>query len=422
MKEPIIVPQVGESITEATISAWLKKSGEMVQANDVLLSLDTDKASVEVVAEHSGVLTTSANEGDVVLIGAQVGEIDTAATAGASAPAAAEPKKEEAPAPAAAAAPTPAAPAASENTNTTLSPAVQRVVSENNLNPQDIQGTGPRGRITKEDAMAATGGGGGAGGAVQTITPAAPTPQPVAPAPSTPTPTNAGQRREPMTSIRKRIAERLVMAQQTAAILTTFNEVDMSAVLALRAQYKDKFKEKYGISLGFMGFFVRAAIEALKEFPHVNAYIDGTDIVYNDFYNVGVAVSTEKGLMVPVIKDADKMSLADIEKTIRGFAVKARDGKIGIQDLSGGTFTVTNGGVFGSMMSTPILNPPQSGILGMHAIMERPVAVDGKMEIRPMMYLAFSYDHRMIDGREAVGFLVKIKEYIADPNRLILEI
>lgn len=409
----IKVPAVGESITEATIGEWMKKSGDAVKRDDVLLVLETDKASVEVVAETSGVLKTQAKEGDVVQIGAVVGVIDESGVATqTSAPAPAATPKASAPAPA-----TPASAPKAEihaDLKSHLSPATRRVVEEHGLNPQNIPGSGKDGRLTKEDAMKAA----------QTK-PSGPAPTQNQELPPMPAPRVTGgqeETREKMTTIRKKIAERLVSAQQTAAILTTFNEIDMSEAMNLRARYKDAFKEKYDISLGFMGLFVKATIEALKAFPRVNAFIEGDEVVYHHYQNIGIAVSTPKGLMVPVIRNAESLSVAEIELAIRHYAIKARDGKISVDDLSGGTFTISNGGVFGSLMSTPILNPPQSGILGMHKIEDRPVAINGKVEIRPMMYVALSYDHRIIDGKESVSFLVKVKEGIEDPARLLLEI
>ncbi len=418
MKVDIKVPAVGESITEATISEWQKKSGEAVQRDDVLLVLETDKASVEVVAENEGVLEILETEGNTVAVGAVIGRIDTEAQASPSAPAPQKPAVPPPPPKAPPKAPPAAAPAAAAQPDPSLSPAVRRVVSEHQLDPQKIEGTGKDGRITKEDALNA---------ASQKEAPAPQVTQTSAPTgTSAASPKTAasvgGERREPMTQIRRRIAQRLVEAQHTAAILTTFNEVDMSRILELRAAYKDQFKEKYGASLGFMGFFVKATIEALKDFPKVNARIEGTDIVYNDDMNIGIAVGTEKGLLVPVIRKAQDLSLAGVELAIREFANKAREGKISVDDLGGGTFTISNGGVYGSLMSTPILNPPQSGILGMHKIEERPRAMNGQVVIRPMMYLALSYDHRIIDGSESVRFLVKIKEGLEDPTRLLLEI
>lgn len=408
MKIDVKVPAVGESITEAIIGSWTKKSGEYVKMNEVIMLLETDKASVEVVAEKDGALTINAQAGETVKIGSTVGSIDTDAKPTASAT----------PAPTAAA-PQPAASSGSgrathPDLQAHLSPAVQRVVNEKNINPSTITGSGLGGRLTKSDVMAAP-------------TTSAPTPAPAAKAPAATIiqqgPSKQGDiKRVPMTNIRKRIAEKLVQAQHTAAILTTFNEIDMTKVLELRAKYKDKFKEKYGVGLGFNGFFVKAAIEALKAFPAVNAWVDGQDVEYHNYYNIGMAVSTDRGLMVPVIKDADTYSVAGIEMAIRDLAAKGRDGKISVDDLSGGTFSITNGGVFGSLLSTPILNPPQSAILGLHKIEERPVAINGKVEVRSMMYAALSYDHRMIDGKEAVGFLVKIKEGVEDPERLLIEV
>lgn len=432
MKAEIKVPAVGESISEATIGEWTKKSGEFVKRDEVILLLETDKASVEVVAPNDGVLTTSAKAGDVVKIGATVAVIDTegVATAGQVQPTKnTDPKAnvaQQAPTPAAASgAPT----AGGAGMQAHMSPAVRRVVDENNLDPSKISGTGKDGRLTKADAeSAARGGTGGLGASANGGSAPAPAKDAkAAPALAVlPKTARGGDRRVPMTTIRKRIAERLVQAQHTAAILTTFNEIDMTNVMAIRDKYKDKFKEKYGAGLGFMGFFVKAAIEALKEIPQVNASIDAGDIVYHDYFNVGMAVGTEKGLIVPVVKNADQMSIAEIELSIKAFATKARDGKITVDDLSGGTFTISNGGVYGSLMSTPILNPPQSGILGLHKIEDRPVVVQKgatkEVVVRPMMYIALSYDHRMIDGKEAVTFLVRVKENIEDPSRILLEI
>ncbi len=428
MKYEVKVPAVGESITEATIGSWVKKNGQAVKRNDVLMLLETDKASVEVVAEQDGVLTVTAQEGSTIPIGSVVAFIDSDGKASSIA-----------------AAPTPTAPAATAIIPTAangkplappvaegnihadlknhLSPAVQKMVTEKNLDPQQIQGTGRDGRLTKSDVMTAS-----AGGGMMAQTSAAPKSAPQAPVAAKPVAiTNKNSKqgditRMPMTTIRKKIAEKLVQSQQTTATLTTFNEVDMTKIIEIRAKYKDKFKEKYGVNLGFMGFFVKASIEALRAWPAVNSTIDGTDLLYKNFYNIGVAVGTDKGLIVPVIKDADTMSIAQVELAIRDFAAKARDGKISFDDLSGGTFTISNGGVYGSLMSTPILNPPQSGILGMHKMQERPIVIDGKIEVRTMMYLALSYDHRVIDGKEAVSFLVKIKEGIEDPERLLIEV
>lgn len=402
----IKVPAVGESITEAEIGQWLKGDGEYVNRDEVILTLETDKASVEVVAEDSGVLTHKAAEGDTVEIGAVIATLDTSAQAPVGA---AKETKTTTTAPATSVQKQQPTMSAAPDQNH-LSPAVRRVVNEKGIDPSTVEGTGRGGRLTKEDVMNAK---------VSTPSqrPSAPT-QKAPPRDSQPGSTE----RVKMTTIRRKIAERLVSAQQTAAILTTFNEVDMSALMSLRETYKDQFEKAHGVKLGFMGFFVKATIEALKAFPAVNASIEGTDILYHHFYNIGVAVSSPKGLVVPVIKDADQMSLAEIELAIKDYAVKARDGKITIDDMSGGTYTISNGGVFGSLMSTPILNPPQSGILGMHKIEKRPVVVDDEIKIRPMMYLAMSYDHRMIDGKESVSFLVKIKENIEDPTRILLQV
>lgn len=430
MKFDVKIPAVGESISEATIGQWAKKNGEAVRRNDVLLTIETDKASVEVVAEQDGVLFTTAEQGKVLPIGTVVGYIDNEAKASAGAPAAAT----TAPTPAAAApAATPAASASAPApgaASTHLSPAVQRIVTEKGINPATVTGTGKDGRLTKGDVLHVVNGGASSGaaatgGAATAVGSAAPAPAKPAPVVSMEPrgPSKQGdQKRVPMTTIRRRIAERLIHSQQSTATLTTFNEIDMTKLNDLRAKYKDKFKEKYGVSLGVMGIFTKAAVEALKAWPPVNAYIEGNDLIYNNYFNIGVAVSTEKGLIVPVIRDADQLSVAQIELAIRNYALKARDGKISIDDLSGGTFTVSNGGVFGSLMSTPILNPPQSGILGMHKVEDRPVVVNGQIVIRPMMYIALSYDHRIIDGKEAVSFLVKIKEGVEDPERLLIEV
>ncbi|GIL16974.1 MAG: dihydrolipoyllysine-residue succinyltransferase component of 2-oxoglutarate dehydrogenase complex [Oligoflexia bacterium] len=418
MKYDVKIPAVGESISEATIGSWVKKNGEAVKRNDILMTIETDKATVEVVAEQDGVLTISAEAGKTLPINAVVGFIDsdakptTTSTVAAPAPSAPAPAMQVAPAGGASLHP---------DLKSHLSPAVQKIATEKGLNTSAIEGTGRGGRLTKEDVMKA-----------QPQPAPAASPAPASPGKTAPSPNvdmtlrglskQGDQKRVPMSNIRKRIAERLVMSQQTTATLTTFNEIDMTKAMEIRAKYKDKFKEKYGLSLGFMGLFVKASIEALREWPAVNAFIEGNEVVYNNYYNIGVAVSTEKGLIVPAIKDADQMTIPQIEMAIRQYALKARDGKIGIDDLSGGTFTISNGGVFGSLMSTPILNPPQSGILGMHKIEDRPVAINGKVEIRPMMYVALSYDHRMIDGREAVSFLVKVKECIEEPERMLFEI
>lgn len=421
VKVEIKVPSVGESVQEATIAQWLKKSGEAVKRDEVLLLLETDKASVEVVAETAGVLNIQSPAGSVVKIGAVVGAIDSDGKASVSASPAATPTT---PTPSATASTAPSAPtkaptpaAFAGRSAEDFSPAVRKMAADMGVDPGQMSGTGRGGRVTKEDLLKGTGAPTGNAPSVLSMIGSEAT----KPTTTKEAPVRHGEtRRVPMTTIRKRIAERLVEAQRTAAILTTFNEIDMSALMSLRSKYKENFNKKYGVNLGFMGFFVKACVEALKEFPDVNASIEGTDVLYHDFYHVGVAVGTERGLIVPVIRDADLLSLAEIEMTIRDFAVRARDGKITVADLSGGTFTISNGGVYGSLMSTPILNPPQSGILGMHKIEERPVAINGKVEIRPMMYIALSYDHRLIDGKGAVSFLVRVKEFIEDPQRLVM--
>ncbi len=401
-KVEIKVPSVGESVSEGVLSRWIKKSGDLVKSGDPLFELETDKASNEVPSLVAGVLTTTAAEGTTVAIGAIVGSIDTAAAA-ASVPSAA---------------PAPSAVASSNGPH--LSPAVAYQVAEKGVDVASISPSGPGGRITKGDVLAA------ADSKSAAPAPAAPAPaaKPSAPVVSAPVIGGAerAQTRQKMPNIRQKIAQKLVEAQHTAAILTTFNEVDMSRVMDLRAKYKDAFQKKHGIGLGFMSFFVKATTEALQAFPAVNAQIDGTEIIYHNYCDIGVAVSTERGLMVPVVRSAERMGFSQIEKAIMDYALKARENKISVNDLQGGTFTITNGGVFGSLLSTPILNPPQSAILGMHSIKKRPVVVDDQIVIRPMMYLALSYDHRMIDGKEAVSFLVRIKELIEDPERLLLSI
>ena len=405
----IMTPALGESVTEATVARWTKKAGDAVRKDEILVELETDKVSLEVAAPSDGTLSEiNAEEGATVEPGAVLGKITEGAAAAKAAPAAAPAKAPEpAPAPAKAeAAPAPAAKAAAEPV---LAPSAQRVVAENKLDAAAIPGTGKDGRITKGDALAA-------------LDARANAPSP---APSGPAPVRAVHEREErvrMTRLRQTIARRLKEAQNNAAMLTTFNEVDMSAVMAMRASYKDAFEKTHGVKLGFMSFFVRAVTHALKMVPDVNAEIDGTDLIYKNHYDIGVAVGTEKGLVVPVVRDADTMSLAEIEKAIGALGKKARDGQLAIEDMQGGTFTISNGGVYGSLMSTPILNAPQSGILGMHKIQERPMAVGGQVVIRPMMYLALSYDHRVVDGQGAVTFLVHVKEAIEEPQRLLLDI
>ena len=411
MAVEIKVPPLGESITEAVIGKWNKKTGDAVSADEPLVVLETDKVTIDVPAPAAGTLGSMAfKDGDKVTVGAVLGTIHEGASAGgaaASAPAAA------APAPAAAA---PAAAAAAPGQEgQRITPTARRMAEDHGLDPAQLKGSGAGGRITKEDVLGHV-----KGGAPAPAQAAAPAPAPAAP--SGPRANAAREERVKMTPLRRRVAERLVMAQSTAAILTTFNEVDMGEVMAVRKQYNEKFQAKHGVKLGFMSFFVRAAIEALKAFPQINAEIDGEDVVFKKYYDIGVAVSGTRGLVVPVIRDADQLGLADLEKKIAEFGQKAKNDKLALADLQGGTFTISNGGTFGSMLSTPILNPPQTGILGMHNIVERPVARDGQVVIRPVMYLALSYDHRLVDGREAVQFLVRIKDCIEDPTRMLLEV
>jgi 2-oxoglutarate dehydrogenase E2 component (dihydrolipoamide succinyltransferase) len=428
----IKVPSVGESITEGTLVRWQKKDGDFVKVDEPLFELETEKATTEIPAPASGALTITVRQGETVPIGAIVGRIDekaAAPTGGNSKQKAAEPaqapKVDEAPSPRRPSPSSPQAPVSGTSVEAPLSPSARRLVREQGIDVHELSGSGRGGRITTEDVQHYL---------EDHRTPPEPPPgkQPSAPLLAAPKkeaapvlqggPPTTRETRERMSPIRQRIAEKLLAAQKSAAILTTFNEADLSAIQSLRGQYKDLFREKHGVGLGLMSFFVRASVEALQAFPRVNARIEGNDIVYQHFHNIGVAVNTDKGLMVPVLRDADHLSLAQIEKTLADIAAKARDGKIAVNDLQGGTFTITNGGVFGSLLSTPILNPPQSGILGMHAIQKRPVAVNDQVVIRPMMYLAFSYDHRIIDGREAVQFLVRVKECVERPERLLLEI
>ena len=400
MAKEIRVPALGESVTEATIAKWFRQAGDAVKADEPLVELETDKVTVEVPAPASGKLASiDAAPGSTVNVGALLGLIEEGAAGAAPAKAAEAPKKAEpAPAPAAKAAEAP------------LSPAVRKMVEENKVDTAAVTGTGKDGRLTKGDVIAH----------LEKPAPA-PVPAPAPRAPSAPTDA-AREERVRMSRLRLTIARRLKDAQNTAAMLTTFNEVDMTATMALRNQYKDLFEKKHGVKLGFMSFFVKACIQALKEIPAVNAEIDGDDIVYKNFYHIGVAVGTEKGLVVPVLRDADMLSFAGIEKTIADFGKRARDGQLQIAEMQGGTFTISNGGVYGSLMSTPILNAPQSGILGMHKIQERPMVVNGQIVARPMMYLALSYDHRIVDGKEAVTFLVRVKENLEDPQRTILDL
>src|SRR5215471_2488339 len=413
----IRVPTLGESVTEATVSKWFKQPGDSVAVDEPLVELETDKVTLEVPAPAAGVLADIAvKDGATVAVGALLGQIKEGAGVAPKAPSATATKPA-------------ASPTGNERTATTkpigagpeqpqpremqMPPSVRKMAAESGIDPSKISGSGLHGQVTKGDMLNA-------------IERAAATPTPVsAPvqmrAPS-PADDAAREERVHMTRLRQTIARRLKDAQNTAAMLTTFNEVDMSAVMALRTQYRDLFEKKHGVKLGFMGFFVRACIQALKEIPAVNAEIDGTDIVYKNYYHIGVAVGTEKGLVVPVIRDCDHMSFAQIEKTIAEYGHRARDGQLKIEEMQGGTFTISNGGVYGSLMSTPILNAPQSGILGMHKIQDRPMVVAGKIEVRPMMYLALSYDHRIVDGREAVTFLVRVKESLEDPARLVLDL
>ena len=403
----IVVPSLPESVSEGTLMTWHKKPGDTVSVDDPLIDLETDKIVLEVVAVEAGTLKEIRQpDGAVVTAGELLAIIDTEGAA--AAPMATDDSAGDSPA-------TPAD-SSSAAASPALSPAVRKLIADNQLDPATITGTGKEGRILKEDVLKH----------LKTGGTSAPTTAPSAsPAPDTQTPTDdlgRQQQRVPMTRIRQRIAQRLLEAQQGAAILTTFNEVDMQPVMQLRSKFKEQFEQQHDTRLGFMSFFVHATVDALKKFPLVNAAIDGTDIVYNGFYDIGVAVSSPRGLVVPIIRDADLMSFADIEKKIRELGGLAQNNKLGVDDLTGGTFTITNGGIFGSMLSTPILNPPQSAILGMHNIVERPVVVDGEIVIRPIMYLALSYDHRIVDGREAVSFLVSIKEALEDPAKMLLQL
>ncbi len=451
MKNNVVAPSVGESITEVSILKWAKQNGDTVKPGDVLLEIETDKATVEVVAEYPGTLQTLKNAGERVPVGEILAVIDDAATASPqaggmprppSAPSmappplpggmpSAPPLPNTPPLPGARATPPnmpppiPAAPQAAPQpvqsmsppgASPGLSPSVRRVAATTGIDPASVHGTGKDGRVTKGDMLnVGSGTGATSAGAAGYASPSSPAPSPV----KTPAPADKpGDRRVPMSMLRSKIAERLVQAQHNAAILTTFNEVDMSAVMKLRSEQKEAFKTKHGVNLSFMSFFAKASIAALKAIPEVNGAIDGKDMIFHDYYDIGIAVGTERGLVVPVIRGADQLSFVEMEKKIGELAIKARDGKLSMADLTGGTFTISNGGTYGSLMSTPILNPPQSGILGMHKIMDRPVAVNGKVEIRPMMYLALSYDHRMIDGKGAVTWLVALKDHLENPEKL----
>jgi 2-oxoglutarate dehydrogenase E2 component (dihydrolipoamide succinyltransferase) len=439
MATDVKVPALGESITEGTLAQWLKKAGDTVAADEPIASLETDKVTVDVPAPIAGVLTeTVAKEGETVEVGAVIARIDENAKAGAATPA--EKGAESTRTNPAGAGENPAlrgAPEAPEvkpaedagetsasDHITTLSPAVRRAVLEHHVDPSKIQGTGKDGRITKDDVLAAAA---AKEEGREPEAPAAPSPPPPPPPPPAvpKAPAAAGERREErvkMSRLRQTVAKRLKEAQNTAAMLTTFNDVDMSAVMEARNRYKDLFEKKHGIRLGFMSFFVKAVALATRDVPAVNGSIEGDEIVYHDYLDVSVAVSAPKGLVVPVIRNAQAMSFAEIEKTIADFGKRAKEGTLGIEDMTGGTFTISNGGVFGSLLSTPIINPPQSAVLGMHRTEERPVAIDGQVVIRPMMYLALSYDHRLVDGREAVTFLVRVKEAIEDPTRLLIDL
>lgn len=417
MSTEIRVPALGESVTEATVAQWFKQAGDSVAQDEPLVELETDKVAVEVPAPAAGALIEiNVQPGETVEIGTLLGAIEEGASGKAAAPAEAAPASEPAPEPA----PAPAAePVAAPATNgaaadVSAAPAAARLIEEHALDASAIPGSGKGGRVTKADVLSFLEGGAPA---------PAPTPAPVsAPTQAPATDIAAREERVPMSRLRKTIAKRLKEAQNNAAMLTTFNEVDMGALMEVRSQYRDLFEKKHGVRLGFMSFFAKAAVMALQEIPAVNAEIDGDEIVYKNHYDIGVAVSSPGGLVVPVIRDVDQMGLAQIEKSIGDYAAKARDGKLAMSDLQGGTFTISNGGVFGSLMSTPILNPPQSGILGMHKIQERPMVVDGEVVARPMMYLALSYDHRIVDGREAVTFLVRMKDCLEDPHRMLLDL
>jgi 2-oxoglutarate dehydrogenase E2 component (dihydrolipoamide succinyltransferase) len=423
MPTNVQIPTLGDSVSEAVLLKWHKKDGDSVSLDEPLCELETDKANVDLPSPGAGVLTRSASEGQTVRIGQTIATLDGNGVA-AKAPAPSAPAPAAQPVPAAADAPAvkpePAkasAPAPAKTDD--LSPAVRRLIEEKQLDPVKITASGPGGRLTKEDVLKYVESKTAIDNATD-VSAAAATPLVVESAKAGRD--GEGVRRVPMSKIRKKIAERLVQAQQTAAILTTFNEVDLSNVIDLRTKYKEKFEKTHGVGLGFMSFFARAVVLALKQFPLVNASIDGSDILHHDYVNLGIAVSTERGLAVPVLRHAEKMSFAKIENEIKRLAAATRDGKLSLEELSGGTFTITNGGVFGSLLSTPILNPPQSGILGMHTIQKRPMAVNDQVVIRPMMYIALSYDHRIVDGKDSVSFLVRLKELLEDPARLMLEV
>jgi 2-oxoglutarate dehydrogenase E2 component (dihydrolipoamide succinyltransferase) len=422
MATEIRVPTLGESVTEATIGKWFKRAGDAVKADEPLVELETDKVTLEVNAPTAGVLAEiTAKDGETVAPGALLGQISEGGAAAAPAkseaktvapPPASVPPQAPAASRAAAAANNGGSQTQSASKQMPSAPSAAKIAAERGIDPSTVAGSGKRGQVLKGDVLAFS---------PQTAPARTPTPPTQVRAPSAPEDA-AGEERVRMTKLRQTIARRLKEAQNTAAMLTTFNEVDMSGVMGLRSHYKDIFEKKHGVKLGFMGFFVKACTQALKEVPNVNAELDGTDIVYKNFCHIGVAVGTDKGLVVPVVRDADRKSIAETEKAIADFGRRARDGQLKIEEMQGGTFTISNGGVYGSLMSTPILNAPQSGILGMHKIQERPVVVGGKIEIRPMMYLALSYDHRLVDGKEAVTFLVRVKEALEDPARLVLDL
>jgi 2-oxoglutarate dehydrogenase E2 component (dihydrolipoamide succinyltransferase) len=443
MPVEIVVPPLGESLVDAVVGTWLKAEGDPVSRGETLLELETDKVNLDVAATEDGVLSSIArNEGDVVVVGEVLGTIAEGAGATATNGAqATKPEAEPEPAPVTAASETAVAPAAAQAAPATAetatdgasraAPAVRRLAEEHHIDLATVPGTGPGGRVTREDVMAAATAAQPAAPSAeaavpqQTVQPAAPaTPPPATPAPPAPVaaePTARPEERVRMSRRRQTIAGRLVEAQQTAAMLTTFNEIDMTAVMDLRSARKDAFKERHGVGLGFMSFFTKAVVGALKAFPMVNAEIQGNEIVLKQYYDIGIAVGVEDGLVVPVVRDADKKNFANIEKTIVDLATRAREGTLTLPELTGGTFTITNGGIYGSLMSTPILNTPQVGILGMHAIQKRPVVIDDEITVRPMMYVALSYDHRIVDGSDAVRFLVRIKELVEDPTSLLLE-
>jgi 2-oxoglutarate dehydrogenase E2 component (dihydrolipoamide succinyltransferase) len=412
----IRVPTLGESVTEATIGRWFKKAGEAVAVDEPLVELETDKVTIEVPAPSAGTLgEIVAKDGETVAVGALLGQINDGAAGAKPAPAAAAKPAASAAPPPVSFAPAPAAPKAMP-ADVPLAPSVRKLSVESGIDATTVPGSGKDGRVTKGDMLAA-------------IEKAAAAPMPInQPAAAVqlraPSPADDAAREErvKMTRLRQTIARRLKEVQNTAAMLTTFNEVDMTDIMAMRAQYKDVFEKKHNIKLGFMGFFTKACVQALKDIPAVNAEMDGTDLIYKNYYHIGVAVGTDRGLVVPVVRDCDHKSIAEIEKSIADYGRRARDGQLKIEEMQGGTFTITNGGIYGSLMSTPILNAPQAGILGMHKIQERPMAIGGKVEIRPMMYLALSYDHRVIDGKEAVTFLVRVKESLEDPARLVLDL